>query len=228
MAAFHADQRGNFALTMDALDVGDGERELESVGVTGDELMDDVNLFEHGLDGGRTGRCGGNIDGPELRAEAAGAEAGDVGDKMLRKFAGVRGEVDAVNVLLELAELPGEVVVAVDKRAVAEELADFGEAVGGLRSGGHSTKDCENSDENTETMMEHIKAAQGDFPGRTRQAREAWRAGGKIEAKWRMAKSSRISARAAALANSNVGCVKCSIVVSCTAEAGSATNESET
>lgn len=181
MAAFHADQRGNFALTMDALDVGDGERELESVGVTGDELMDDVNLFEHGLDGGRTGRRGGDIDGPELRAEAAGAEAGDVGDEMRRQFAGVGGEVDAINILLELAKLPGQVVVAVNERGFAEELADFAEAVGGLSWGGHSTKHCEDNGENTETTMEHIKAAQGDFAGQVRQAREVRRASGKIE-----------------------------------------------
>jgi hypothetical protein len=59
--------------------VAGGQRELEHVGVSGDDLEGDVDLLElhlrrPGLDGARR-----DVDRPELRADHALAEALDVG-----------------------------------------------------------------------------------------------------------------------------------------------------
>jgi hypothetical protein len=88
-------------------------------------LMDHVDLLQYRLHGGRTGWDGRNIDRPELSADAPEPQARDVRDHQRRKFAGVVRQVDGAEIIAALAILLRQVVVAVDERNFAQELANF-------------------------------------------------------------------------------------------------------
>ena len=110
---------------VDAHDVVGGERELERVGIRGVEAMHDVDLLERGLHRVRALQRRRDVDGPELRADAARREARDVGVQRLLELRLVLAEVDLRELVLHpLAVLPGQVVVAVDERDVAEDAVD--------------------------------------------------------------------------------------------------------
>ena len=103
----------------------------------GDEAADDVDLLQRHLDRARPGDVGGNVDRPELAADMAGAQPLEVGLER-------PGERTAVERHLlyragePLAQLPGEVVVAVDdggggedalgtrQRGIARRFGDHG------------------------------------------------------------------------------------------------------
>ena len=120
VAALHADERGDLPLAMDALDVGGGQGQLEGLGITRHHLVDDVNLLEHRLHRGRAGGHRGHIHRPELGADAAGAQARDVRDQRRAELAGVARQINRAEVVAVLAVLPGQVVVAVNERRLAQ------------------------------------------------------------------------------------------------------------
>src|ERR1035441_4065828 len=130
VAAFHADEGGNLPLPMDALDVGGCQREFEGVGILSHHLVDDIDLLQHRLDGGRPGGDGRDINRPELGAHTAGAQAGNVRYHHRAELAGIASQVDRAEVVGAFAILPRQVVVAVDERNFAQQLADFGQGGG--------------------------------------------------------------------------------------------------
>src|SRR5438034_10991840 len=125
MAAFHADERGDFPFAMNPLDVGGGKRQLERLRVMGDELVDVINLLQNGLDRGGAAESGRDVHRPELAAEPASAQPRQVGNQV--QFACVRMKIDGAEVIAALSVLPGQIVVAVNDRNLAEDLADLAE-----------------------------------------------------------------------------------------------------
>ena len=112
MAAFDADQRRDLTVLAGAINVVDRQRERKGVGVMADHAMDDVDLFERRLDGrAALHRRGRDVNAPELGADAAGPQAGDVRLQSWLRF----GDVDRLEAEVALSsELPGEVVMPVD------------------------------------------------------------------------------------------------------------------
>ncbi len=133
MAAFDSDEAGDFVGFADLEDFVGGAREGEGFGIASDHAVDEVDLLE-GLAGGAAGdhEAGGNVSSPELGAEAAEFEAGDVGVEI---GPGVFGEVEVIEGHAGLsAHFVGEIVVAVDDEGFAVDApgfgGDFGQVVG--------------------------------------------------------------------------------------------------
>jgi hypothetical protein len=82
--------------------------------------MDDVDLLESGRDRGVAGELDRHVDRPELAADAAGAQARDVGHDRGLGF----GDVEAVEIARGvLAHRPRVVIVAVDERRLLVQRA---------------------------------------------------------------------------------------------------------
>ena len=115
----------------DALDIRRGSRQLEGVGILAHHPVDDVHLLQRG--GDRLGPLegGGHVDRPELTADAALAQAGDVGVDLRLRLP----DVERVEVALRVVFLQRhrKVVVAVDQRRGAVQRPGAGEEVGLLR-----------------------------------------------------------------------------------------------
>ena len=124
MPPLHADQRGDAPGLVDAHHVVRRERQLEGVGIALGQPVDVVDLLHHRLDGVRPLDLDRDVDRPELAAEPPLTQARDVGVHGRIELRGPRPQVDLVQVVLEpLAVLPREVVVAVDERHLAQQLA---------------------------------------------------------------------------------------------------------
>jgi hypothetical protein len=94
-AAFDAEQRGDATRFLDAADIGRGAGELEILRVAFDDAVNDVDLLQRCLDSGRAGDAGRDINLPELAADMAGAQAGDIGVERPLESAAVGFQVDA-------------------------------------------------------------------------------------------------------------------------------------
>ena len=113
MPALHADERRDLPALEDPLDVVGGQRQLEGVGVLPHHAVDDVDLFERGGDRRLALQLGGDVDRPELPADAAGSRRAM--SVMMRRLRLV--DVELVEVALRvLAQRPRVVVVPVDER----------------------------------------------------------------------------------------------------------------
>ena len=115
MAAFGAEQRGHPAGGEDPLHVGGGQRELQGLRVGRDHPAGQVDLLEHGGDGGVPRDRGRHEDRPELGAHPAGREPGQVGVGARDRFGQVHGSGP-------VAQRPGQVVVPVDQREPAQQV----------------------------------------------------------------------------------------------------------
>ena len=69
-------------LLLDPLDVVGRAGELERGRVLRDQAIDDVDLVERGADGVRALALDGHVDGPELAANAAVPQPGDIGHQI--------------------------------------------------------------------------------------------------------------------------------------------------
>ena len=125
MAAFDADQRGDFALLADAHNVIGGVGHLESIGIGCDHAPDDVDLFERQAHGGAfLAGLRRDVGRPELRADAAldaDAECPCAAQRFLR----LRRSILRKDRSPFLAELPGQIVVAVDQQCLAVDAQCF-------------------------------------------------------------------------------------------------------
>ena len=166
MPAFHADERRDLALLEDALDVIGGQRQLECLGVLAHHAVDDVDLLERRRHGRRI-ICR-DVDRPELTADAARTQAGDVGHDRGLRF----GDVELVQIAPGiLSERPRVVVVPVDEWHLLLQLPRARQKgrVALLRlSGGDQRQgedECERSQGTShDGIMAHgsgLKAAQG-------------------------------------------------------------------
>src|SRR6185312_3275425 len=114
VAALHADQRRNAALLELALDIGGGEGQRESLGISGDDLAGNVDLLQ--LDSGEAAvlDLSGHIDRPELGTNLPLRQPGEVGVTAggLAKIVGsdIAGWLDLG------ANAPRKVVVPVNQR----------------------------------------------------------------------------------------------------------------
>ena len=91
-----------------------GEREPERAGVGADEVVDDVYLLHRDADRFLRAERGRDVDGPELAADSALPQPGDVGVELGLVLLDVDFGDGAVH---ELAVAPRQVVVSVDQRA---------------------------------------------------------------------------------------------------------------
>src|SRR5581483_2962148 len=125
VAALDADQRRDLARAMNAHHVVRGARQLERIGVTLVETIDDIDLFEHGLHRVSALQSGRNIDGPELRAGHSFAKPRDVSVQRRSEAALILADVDLRKMILRtLVVLPRKIVVAVDQRYVMQDALD--------------------------------------------------------------------------------------------------------
>src|SRR5438874_1466875 len=108
MPAFHPNERSDFAFFVDAQDVVGPEGKFQSVGILGDQLMHNINLFEHGFDACRTIHFRWDVNRPELSAQSAGAKSRDVRDELKPFSAGA--EVNTREVVRAFAILPRKIV----------------------------------------------------------------------------------------------------------------------
>ena len=104
-----------------ALDVVGGERQRQAVGIARDHPAGDVELLQLHLGVPAVLDLAGDVDRPELRADLALRRAGQIGVPG-RRGAEVVGRHVARS-LRRLADRPGQVVVPVDQRGRAEQLA---------------------------------------------------------------------------------------------------------
>ena len=131
VAALHADERRHLALLELAHHVVGGEGEGEAIGVAGDQPPGDVDLLELQPRVSLLARLARDVDRPELRAHVARGQPREIG--LAR---GARPQVvggDIVGRLDVVADLPGEVVVAVDERGGGQDAP--GAAQGGVVGG---------------------------------------------------------------------------------------------
>ncbi len=121
VAAFDANEAGDFSFAVDSFDVVCRVSEFERFGVAGDHSLDEVDLLERGGERFATVTgFDGNPHGPELCADAALAELGDIG--LQRGL--FLGNVELIEVGIALfADFPGHVVVAVDEKRLAVQFA---------------------------------------------------------------------------------------------------------
>ena len=101
------------------LHLGDGGRELQVVGVALGELAHERHLLQHGGDGGGPGERARHVDRPELGADPARPQPGQVGVQLRD----ARREVDGAP---QRAQRPRQVVVAVDQRGGGEQVQRAG------------------------------------------------------------------------------------------------------
>ena len=123
MPALDPDQRGDAAGLVDSYDFvgGAGEREVLWVGF--DHPLDDVDLLDRVADGGVACDLRGDIDRPELPADAAGMKPRHVGHQRLGPLVGAARQALYLQAVI-LAQLLGDVVVAVDQRRRLEDAVD--------------------------------------------------------------------------------------------------------
>src|SRR5204863_3267787 len=77
----------------------------------------------------RTFQLDGNVDGPELRADAALSQAGDVGVQRLREVRLILPDVELREMILHaIAILPRQIVMTVDQRHLGEDAIDVATA----------------------------------------------------------------------------------------------------
>ena len=134
LAALGAEQAGDAAGGDDPVDVVGGAGETEDVRVRGDEPVDELDLLErrrHRLVPGQVAR---DVDRPELRADHPLAQSRQVGAQA-RLAPDEVDDVEPGEVAADpLAQLPRQVVVAVDERVRAQ---DAGDPLGGRLGVGH-------------------------------------------------------------------------------------------
>ncbi len=136
VAALDADQRGHAAGLVDALDVGGGVGHFQVGGPALGHGLDQVDLLDGHLHGGRSGDAGRDPHRPELPPDLAGAQTRNVGHQRdlvagQGQVGGVGLQVDAIQLAAEtVADLPGQVVVAVDQGRLAEDAVDAGGEIG--------------------------------------------------------------------------------------------------
>ena len=111
MAALHADEGGYLTSLEGVLHVVGGEGELKGIGVSPDEVVDDVYLLHRRADIllGRA-RCR-DVHGPELAAQSSLLQACDVRVQVGLRLTDVDPRYGAAD---SLTVLPGKVVVPVD------------------------------------------------------------------------------------------------------------------
>ena len=137
MAAFHANERGDFARAADPLDVVDRSRQFEGLGIARDHGLDQRDLFERRSQGlAVVAGAGRHVDRPELHFDAARPQARNVGVHVLLRLCDVE--------LLErrrtlFAEFPRQIVMAIDQRGRGvnrlRPIADHDLAAIGLGAG---------------------------------------------------------------------------------------------
>ena len=92
MTAFHADQRRDLPLAMNADNVVRRPRQFKVIGIARNHAMNQVDLFQHGHDRVGLVRHVGNVNRPELAAHMPGAQARDVRDQRGEDVRGCRGQ----------------------------------------------------------------------------------------------------------------------------------------
>ena len=137
VAALHPQQRGEPAAFAVALDVVRRERQREAVGVPRDHPPGDVELLELHPRVAAVLHLAVDVDRPELGADLALGQTLEVGMLGRARAEVVRGHVARMS--RGAADLPRQVVVAVDQRRGAEQRASVrerGVRRGRLRGGG--------------------------------------------------------------------------------------------
>ena len=123
MAAFDADERGDLSGLHDPLDVGGGAGRLEYIGIASDHRFDELDLLQRVLEGRPLLHgFGRDIHAPKLSADAAFAEARNVGVHFRLRLADVAFVEGAIGLG---SHLPGQIVVAVEDEAFEVDLAGF-------------------------------------------------------------------------------------------------------
>ena len=121
VAALRAQHAADLAGRLGRADVGRGGRQRERVGIARDQPARDVDLLELRAREA-AGRLARRVHGPEHGADAAGAQARDVGLPAFRRLLADVVGVDVARCVLELADGPGQVVVAVEQDRFREHF----------------------------------------------------------------------------------------------------------
>ncbi len=133
VTALDTDHRGDAAGLVDARHVGGGVGHLKVGGISFGQRLHEVDLLDRDLDGERPLDLHRDEDRPELTADTPFAQPRDVGHQRARAVL----QVDRRRLVGEpLAELPRQVVVAVDEGRLGEDLVQARCVGGGVRRGG--------------------------------------------------------------------------------------------
>ena len=121
VAALRAQHAADLARRLGRADVGGGGGERERVGIARDQPARDVDLLELRLREA-AGRLARRVHRPEHGADTARAQARDVGLPAFRRLLADVVGVDVARRILELADGPGQVVVAVEQDRLREHF----------------------------------------------------------------------------------------------------------
>src|SRR5215467_7674684 len=99
-----------------------GQSQLECVWISFDQLMDNIDLFKDGFNSFRPRRLTGHVDRPELSADTAGAEPGNICSQGRFRKAINCAQIERVQIATALSKLPGEIIVAVDQGNFSEQF----------------------------------------------------------------------------------------------------------
>jgi hypothetical protein len=94
--------------------------------MTGNHAMNEVNLLKEGARNAFIIFGRHNKSRPELGSDTSGTEAPQVGSYWMFQVAGIRGEVESVQIVVHASQiLPWDVIMAFNERDFAENLPDF-------------------------------------------------------------------------------------------------------
>jgi hypothetical protein len=122
-ATLHAEHRADPSGAMDPDHVVGGEGELEVARVGLDQPPRRVDLLDGRADRLIAGQRAADVDRPELAADAPGAKPGHVGHHRLGPACAAAREAFHPALVI-LAQLPGQIVVAVDEWRPLEDAVD--------------------------------------------------------------------------------------------------------
>ena len=126
VAALRAQQGGDFPGGEDPFHVGGAGRQGQPLRVGPDHPVHQVDLLQHRGHRRVPGQGGGHVDRPELGADAAGGQPWQVGLGLRHRL----GQAGPDRVTAErVADLPRQVVVPVDERETAQQIARRGQPV---------------------------------------------------------------------------------------------------
>ncbi len=119
---------------MDAPDILRRARERKGFGIAADDIVDQLDLIERLFDLHRARQIGRHEHRPELAADHAAAQPGDIGVVRRRPAVQPAAQIERpARIAFALAQRLGPVIMAIDQRGLAQDPGDAGVII--LRAG---------------------------------------------------------------------------------------------
>ena len=140
MSTLDPDQRSNSTRLMDSTDIGRGVSHLQIGRIALGHLADDVDLLDRRLHRRRLVHLHGHVHGPELAADLAASQTRDIRHQRHSitpkgQCMSIAVQVDRRKLAMEaLANLPRQIVMAVNEWRLLQDMRDAGRVIRCRRS----------------------------------------------------------------------------------------------